>query len=675
MLTTQTGLDTTARVNHEASLADRLTAWRTRYLANLQALYLADPLLAARVDSLPFRRLPSLELARDGHPTVRLLADDGQPVYVHSRYRPLEEAQALVETQMRQRPVTPDTDGQDPNAQEEAGEDTKIESECYFVSGLGLGYHLAALERLAYKPLVIVAEDDLALLKAALCVTDLTGPLRERRLTFLTSADKATLHERLRDVMTYVLLGLHFITLPHTRRYHTAFYAELWKLLRDFVGYSRVQIYSLLRHARLTCRNIAYNLPAYLRNPGVEVLKNRARGYPAILVAAGPSLARNVDQLRELRGRAVIIAVQTVFKTLLARGIPPHFVTSLDYHELSAQFFEGIAEFGPTILVAEPKAHWRVLDTYRGRTHVLHSDFVDRLLREVAPPRGALPSGSTVAHLSFYLAEYLGCDPILLVGQDLCFTEGLYYPAGMPIEQIWGPELGRFYTIEMKQWERIVRSRAMLRVVKDIHGRDTYTDEQLYVYAEQFQSDFLASSARVIQASEGGMRMAGTEVLTLREAAQRYCTRPLPDDLFALPTAPPPPDLKDRACAALEARLAELKEMRAIATETADVLERLDKLVERPAEFNRLVARVDELRTRMSRYQTTYELVVSVSQVAELRRLRADRTILDDQEETPESARRRLRRDREYVAAFIDGCDYLEKTLPEALARVREQLP
>jgi len=118
-----------------------------------------------------------------------------------------------------------------------------------------------------------------------------------------------------------------------------------------------------------------------------------------------------------------------------------------------------------------------------------------------------------------------------------------------------------------------------------------------------------------------------------------------------------------------------LKEMRAIATETADVLERLDKLVERPAEFNRLVARVDELRTRMSRYQTTYELVVSVSQVAELRRLRADRTILDDQEETPESARRRLRRDREYVAAFIDGCDYLEKTLPEALARVREQLP
>jgi len=675
VLTIRTGSDTTACVNHQGSLADRLTAWRARYLANLQALYTADPLLAARVDSLPFSRLPSLELARDGHPTVRLLADDGQPVYVHSRYRPAEEAQALVETQMRQRPLTPDTDGQATDAPEDEAPETKIESECYFVSGLGLGYHLSALERLAYKPLVIVAEDDLALLKAALCVTDLTGPLRERRLTFLTSADKATVHERLRDVMTYVLLGLRFITLPHTRRYHTAFHSELWKLLRDFVGYSRMQVYSLLRHARVTFRNIAYNLPAYLRNPGVEALKDRARGYPAILVAAGPSLARNVDQLHDLRDRAVIIAVQTVFKTLLARGIPPHFVTSLDYHELSAQFFEGIADFGPTILVAEPKAHWRVLDTYRGRMHVLYAGFVDRLLREAAPRRAALPSGSTVAHLSFYLAEYLGCNPILLIGQDLCFTDGLYYPAGMPIEQIWGPELGRFYTIEMKQWERIVRSRGILRVVKDIHGRDTYTDEQLYVYAEQFQSDFLASSARVIQASEGGMQMAGTEVLTLREAAQRYCTRPLPNDLFALPVAPLPPDLKDRVCAALEARLAELKEMRAIATETADLLERLERLVERPTEFNRLVARVDELRTRMSHYESTYELVAGVSQVAELRRIHADRAILDDQQETPESARRRLRRDREYVAAFIEGCDYLQETLPQALARVREQLP
>ena len=108
-----------------------------------------------------------------------------------------------------------------------------------------------------------------------------------------------------------------------------------------------------------------------------------------------------------------------------------------------------------SILVAEPKATWHVLDAFGGRAHVLYNDWYDDLMRSVAPQRGKLRAGSTVAHLSLYLAEHLGCDPIILIGQDLSFSEGLYYPAGMPIEQIWRPELNRFCTVEMKQWERV----------------------------------------------------------------------------------------------------------------------------------------------------------------------------------------------------------------------------
>ena len=668
-----------------ATLLDGPASARARYLANLTALYASDPELAVRIDALPFSRLPPLEPARDGNLTVRLTADDGQSVYAHSRHRPLEEASALVAGQTRRKAGGPHETGEEGRVAEgaqapgradaPAADAENLDSSCFVVNGLGLGYHITELERQFSKPLLIVAEDDLSLLKAALCVTDLTTPLRGRRLTFLSAADKATVHERLRAAMTYLVLGIKFITLPHTARCHAEFHTQVRALLRDFVSYSRVQIFSLLRHARITCRNVAFNLSAYLRQPGVEAIKDRARGYPAILVAAGPSLARNVDQLKELRGRAVLIAVQTVLKTLLARGIPPHFVTSLDYHELSAQFFEGVADFGETILVAEPKAHWRVLDTYRGPMHVLHSSFVDELLRDVAPPRGALRAGSTVAHLAFYLAEHLGCDPIILVGQDLSFTEGLYYPAGMQIERIWWPELGRFNTVEMKQWERIVRARAMLHVVKDIHGRDTYTDDQLYTYAEQFQSDFLGSPARIVHATEGGMRLTGAEVMTLRDAAGRFCTRDLPPRLFALPPQPSPPDLPARVCAALEQRLVELREIRGIARATAEILEKLGHLFDRPAEFNRLVMRVDELRARMVQNDLTYSLVVQVSQLAELRRVHADRAIRDDECETVETARRRLRRDREYVAAFIDGCNYLEQMLPQALERVRERLP
>ncbi len=644
-----------------------LAEFRARYVENLAALYAVDPKLASRLEALPFADTPALEPTRDGLFTFRLTADDGRPIYAHSRYRPREEAQALIAQQGRRAPASA------PGRPDPDDEDDETEGLCFLVNGLGLGYLVAELEARYPRPLLIVAEDDLTVLKAALCVTDFSTPLRERRLTFLTSADKGTVHERLRPALTPIMLGLRLLASPYTSRWHAAFHAGVRSLVRDFVSYSRVQMYSLLRNARITCKNIAFNLPTYLSQPGVEVLKERAAGYPAILVAAGPSLARNFDQLAGLRDRAVLIGVQTVLKLMLSRGVPPHFVTALDYHEISAQFFRGIPDFGAVILVAEPKVSWHVLDEFRGRAHVLHAAFADDLLQAAAPPRAALPAGSTVAHLSFYLAQHLGCDPIILVGQDLSFTEALYYPPGMQVERIWAPELGRFMTVETKQWERIMRMRSGLRRVTDIHGRPAYVDDQMFTYAEQFQADFLASRARVIHACEGGIPLAGTEIMTLRAAAERFCTRPLPPDLFALPPSPPGPEACRSACAALEERLRELHEIRAIATETLTELDRLAGLLDRPAEFNRGVARIDELRVRMARYDRTYGLVSHVSQLAELRRVQADRTISDEQRETPARARRRLRRDREYVAALIDGCDYLLGLLPEALRRVRER--
>jgi hypothetical protein len=654
--------------------ADILNACRQRYLANLAALYQADTPLARQLEAIPFSQTPPLEAARDGNFTVQLLADNGKPVYAHSRYRPLEEAAALIDRQTRKKPPATDAPpAETPEADDESVDDD-LENPSFFVSGLGLGYAVIALEERFTRPLVIVAEDDLGLIKAAMCVCDFSTMLAERRMTFLASADKATVHANLRAALIHLMLGIKFITMPHTARYHASFHSEITGLLRDFVSYSRVQVMSLLRHARATCRNVAFNLATYVRQPGVEIFRNRAKRYPAILVAAGPSLARNLDQLSALKDRAVIIAVQTVLKTLLARGAPPHFVTSLDFHEISAQFFRDIDDFADTILVAEPKATHAVIDTFCGRTHLLRSEFADDILQDAAPQRDALSAGSTVAHLAYYFAEHLGCDPIILVGQDLSFSEGLYYPPGMQIERIWAPELGRFNTIETKQWERIVRHRRGLRKVTDVHGRQTYTDDQLFTYAEQFQSDFLTTPTRIIHAGEGGMRLAGTEIMTLRDAVERYCQRPLPADLFAAPEERPSPDLHRRVTGAIEKRLAELSETREIALQTIAVLKRLVDLVEQPAEFNRLVQDVDELRSRMKRYDKMYNLIVQVSQHAELRRLQADRAIHDDAPETPATARRRLKRDREYVEALLDGCDFLQQTLEQALQRVHERL-
>ncbi|RMF79128.1 MAG: DUF115 domain-containing protein, partial [Planctomycetota bacterium] len=420
--------------------------------------------------------------------TARVEADDGALIYAHSKFRPTAEAEKLLDA------LPP------------------VEHPTFFIAGMGIGYVLPALERRFDRPLMIVAEDDLALIKAALCTHELTTPIRDGRLVFLTAADKSAVHRKLSARNADLMLGFQLVATPLARRYHAAFHEQIRNLLTDFVSYTKTQFVTLMKTARTSFRNAALNLPAYLDQPGIEALHNRAAGYPAIIVSAGPSLARNIEQLRRLQDHAVIIAVQTVFRLLRSLDIRPHFVTSIDYHEISAEFFRDVGDVGKCALVADAKATWLVPDRYAGAKYVLHHRFLDPLLRGRVR-HGELRAGTTVAHLSFYLAEHLGCDPIAFVGQDLAFTEGMFYLPGSPIERIWRPELGRFQTVEMKQWERIVRNRTILRPIRDVHGRPTYTDDLLFTYREQFHNDIAASPARVIQASEGGAELAGAEAL------------------------------------------------------------------------------------------------------------------------------------------------------------------
>lgn len=630
----------------EASLRELVD----RYLANLGALYRRDPELAARLDALPFASLPALEPTRDGRLTARVTADDGQPVYLHSRYEPSPEAARLLD-------ALPPTD-----------------NPAFVLLGLNLGYVVAELERRHDQPIVVAAEADLAILKACLCVHNFSRPIAAGRLTFLTVADKGAVHEKLTRCNADLMLGFQFVGTPLTRRRQAEFHEQVGKLITEFVAYQRMQMVTLMKTDRATFRNVAFNLPHYLRSPGVDRLAGLAVGYPAVIVAAGPSLIRNLRLLPSLRSRAVLIAVQTVFKLLNRLGCRPHFVTSLDFHDVSVEFFRGITDAGDCTLVAEPKAASGVLDGYRGPRVVLHHHFMDRLARGACPKRGSLPPGTTVAHLAFYLAQHLGCDPILFVGQDLAFTDGLFYLPGSPIEDIWRPELGRFQTVEMKQWERVVRNRAILKRMPDFQGRPVYTDELLLTYYEQFTKDFAAAPQKIIQASEGGLVVPGMEPMPLAEAAQLYCTRELPAGLLSVDAPQAPAPLGD-VRRELDQRIAEIGEIQRIMRETREALDRLRTLLDRPEEFNRVVAQVDSLRVAIQRYDETYRLVIDVSAQAELRRYGADRRLGAPERETPEIAARRLQRDSEYVDALLESCEFLARVLPQAAERLREECP
>ncbi|MFA5865325.1 MAG: 6-hydroxymethylpterin diphosphokinase MptE-like protein [Phycisphaerae bacterium] len=621
------------------------------WLKNLEALYKADMRFAQELDDLPKDDCLVIEPAQNGSMTIKAHLPDGKEIYLHSKYNPQSEAKKFVD-----------------------GLDLK-KNLVVVLSGIGLGYHVREIfDRTSSQTIVVVLEPQLGVIRAALWNIDFSEELKKNRLIFLHRVDKGLMHAKLSAASSSMILGTTLETLVYSKMWNADFHIQMRAVFTEFMFYCRMSFVTLLSNCKLTQQNVANNLVSYVCCPPIDNLRRRFVGYPAIVVSAGPSLAKNMHLLKQAKGKAVIIAAQTVLKPLLNLGVEPDFVTSLDYNPISQKFFEGIKDFGQVQLIAEPKVTWPVVDVFTGKKRLLYNEFAEQCLGPMHQKRDGLRAGSTVAHLSFYLAEYIGTDPIILIGQDLGFSDNMYYAPGNIVHDMWAVELNRFCTLETKEWERIVRNRDILRKTVDIHGRQIFTDEQMFTYLQQFERDFANTASTVIDATEGGARKRGTTIMTLAQALKKYATSPIPLEKFDFsqttqwfdPT--PLPQLQRQ----LEKRIEEVREFQTLCKKTAGLLDKLETLIDTPAEFNKIIIQVDEIRSLVNAHLKALQMVCSVSALAELRRFMHDRQMEARETQGKERAKNQLTRDTEYLQALVKGADELIEILDGALDRVKK---
>src|SRR4029077_17327054 len=87
---------------------------------------------------------------------------------------------------------------------------------------------------------------------------------------------------------------------PASRQAAPEFQRGFQKLITEFVSFTRTGFVTLMLNNVTTCRNIANNLGRYATTPPIDLMKDAYKGLPAILVAAGPSLAKNMHLLNEI---------------------------------------------------------------------------------------------------------------------------------------------------------------------------------------------------------------------------------------------------------------------------------------------------------------------------------------------------------------------------------------
>ncbi|MCC7145772.1 MAG: motility associated factor glycosyltransferase family protein [Phycisphaeraceae bacterium] len=549
---------------------------------------------------------------------------------------------------------------------------------CVVVLGVGLGYHVAlAAEKMGVEGVLVVFEPDLALLRAVLEKIDHTSWLGKSNIILADpQMDRAGFLTRIEQGLSILTLGTVLVNHPPTRQRHGESLAAFGKMVIESIGYCRTHVATALVNATRTIENYCLNLAHYAAGADTNDLHNAAQGRMGVCVSAGPSLVRNVDLLRDpaVRRRVVVITAQTTLRPLLDRGIEPDFVTALDYHEISRRFYEGLPRLPGVTLVAEPLAHPAIVDSFPGPVRLTQSGFLDRLLgARLSRPRVAVPYGSTVAHLSFNFAQHLGCDPIVLIGQDLGFSDGLYYCPGTAIHQVWGGELSRFNTVEMMEWQRIVRHRRNLQKLQDVHGQAIYTDEQMLTYLKQFEKDFSNSRAQVIDATEGGLPKAHTTRLTFKEALAQFATQ----DITPLPLAKPqldPAKLK-LAAGVLEERIDQVHRLRQLSKKTLPILAGIHAHMTNPAKMRKLMADLNRQRGQVDgELSVAFGLVNELNTLGAFRRARADYAIAHAADDPQARQKLQLERDRANVDLLVAACDETHKIFSSALTKIRSRL-
>jgi hypothetical protein len=623
--------------------------------ANLEAIARRSPHAARAI------------LAASSHPGVEWAETEQGPACLlngralASRRRPGDEAARLAE-------------GVDPK---EAG--------VYAVVGFGSAHHVRAIaERTKRSAVLLVFEPDAALLRAVLERIDCSGWIASSAVCFVTDpTDGGAITRALDGAEPLVALGLKIIEHPPSRQRLAGEGAQFGKTLTQVVAAVRTVVVTTMVQTEVTMRNTLLNLDRYLagsrdRAGGVADLAGLCAGRPAVVVSAGPSLARTIDALAApgVRERVVIIAVQTALKPLLAKGVRPHFVTALDYHEISRRFYEGLTaeDIEGVTLVAEPKVNPVVPETFPGTVRCPGDDTLDLLLGpDLAGEHGTLPAGSTVAHLAYYLARHLGCDPVILTGQDLGFTDGQYYGAGAAIHDAWAPELNAFTTLEMQEWERIARGKKALRPMTDQRGRRIYSDEQMATYLAQFERDFGRDAdrgLRTIDATEGGVAKRNAEPMGLAQALAQFAPA---EALPRIPAAPSlaAPETLARARERLETVRRDAGRIGALSRRTGAMLDDLRAALapERPDEkkVNRIIGEIHRLRDEAHGLEPAFSLVQRLNQTGAFNRSRTDRAIaLDGDLNAREKQRRQVARDAENVRWLADAADSLARMLDDA---------
>lgn len=330
--------------------------------------------------------------------------------------------------------------------------------------------------------------------------------------------------------------------------------------------------------------NAIKNLQYIKDGVSLEELKEHIdNGIPAIIVAAGPSLDKNIELLKEAKGKAYILATDTGVQHLLKRNILPDAMVTLDAKKpVRYMQYDEIKEI-PLFCAVE--ANHEILKLHTGRKiWIRGGDYLSNLYEKFGKKISELNPGGSVATAAFSICVGLGFSRIVLIGQDLAYGEHGTHAGGLT--------------------DHVINEQYGIKMIDGIDGKQVKSRHDWIIYRDWFESAIKeVPEIDVIDATEGGALIHGARIMTLREVINSYCqrqTKDRPKELYALKSFAGEAFQKVKEYILLPKT--EIEEIQKEANQAHEVAEKV---------YNKLAGNMDVKEKDLSRYAAQITTVTS----------------------------------------------------------------
>ncbi|ENO0308013.1 motility associated factor glycosyltransferase family protein [Campylobacter jejuni] len=396
-----------------------------------------------------------------------------------------------------------------------------------FICIYGIGNALLIKNLAKHYKHLFVFESEIELFILALSTIDLSEELKVYKVVLFDCVAKdleiqiAMIFDQ-QSILEYLSLYEMFISSHYYLKYYETSILSLNELCIKSASVA-------IRNADITCflpllthGQFLQNIPSMLESiPFQRILSERKNKFEnAIVVSAGPSLAKQLSLLKAYQEKAVIFCADGALSMLEKEGIIPDYVTNLDCRDLAMKFFQNKENLKQSIIALECATHPNVVHSLRAENCMIVLRNKALYQRFNLNDFGYIDTGTHVSHFSYTLALALGFKNIIMIGQDLAFDEeGNSHSKGFS----YGEQFSGEKTVPTLKAQAYAGKGEVLTHI-------TWNDYRIkleYLFACNEQK------AKFYNATEGGARINFTEELSFKECCEKLLTKEKPQ--FELP--------------------------------------------------------------------------------------------------------------------------------------------